>query len=115
MREMEEQMTMIMGRLKEEQDGKKSYANTYWLDQSYEVGDRVFLRIRPQKISIRFGKGEKLSPRFVGLFEVLERKGSVTYMLALPLSLVHMHDVFHISVLRRYILDPSHVINFGHL
>ena len=78
------------------------------------MGDRVFLRVRPQKSSIRFGKGEKLSPRFVGPFEILERKGSMAYRLALPPSLAHMHDVFHVSVLCHYISDPSHVIEFGH-
>ena len=75
----------------------------------------MFLRVRPQKSSIRFGKGAKLSPRFVGPFEVLERKGSVAYRLALPPSLARIHDVFHVSTLRHYISDPSHVIDLGHL
>lgn len=75
----------------------------------------MFLRVRPQKSSIKFGKGEKLSPRFVGPFEILERKGPVAYRLALPPSLARMHDVFHVSILRHYISDPSHIIDFGHL
>ena len=79
------------------------------------MGDRVFLRVRPQKSSIRFRKGEKLSPRFVGPFEILERKGLIVYRLALPPSLAHIHDVFHVSVLRYYISDHSHVIGLGHL
>lgn len=65
--------------------------------------------------SIRFGKGEKMTPGFVGPFEILERKGPVAYRLALPPSLVSMHDVFHVSVLRHYISDLSHVIELGHL
>jgi len=74
---MEEQMTMIWGRLKEAQDQQKSYVDAHRVDQSYEVGDRIFLRVRPQeKISIRFRKGEKLSPWFVGPFEILEKKGA---------------------------------------
>eukprot|EP00253_Pinus_taeda_P020615 PITA_20615 len=113
--EMEEQMTMIKKRLKEAQDRQKSYADAHRVDRSYEVGDRVFLRVRPQKSSIKFGKGEKLSPRFVGPFEILERKGPVAYRLALPPSLARMHDVFHVSVLRHYISDPSHIIDLGHL
>jgi len=56
-----------------------------------------------------------LSPRFVGPFEILERKGLVAYRLALPPSLACMHDVFHIYVLCHYISDSSHVIDFGHL
>lgn len=79
------------------------------------MGDRVFLRVRPQKSSIRFGKGEKLSPRFVGPFEILGKKGLVAYRLALPPSLAYMNDVFHVSILRHYISNPSHVIDFGHL
>ena len=75
----------------------------------------MFLRVRAQKSSIRFGKGEKLSPQFVGPFEILERKGPMAYRLALPPSLVCMHDVFHISFLCHYISYPSHVIDFGHL
>jgi hypothetical protein len=62
-----------------------------------------------------FGKGDKLSPRFVGPFEIVERKGPVAYQLALPDSLRHMHDVFHVSVLRHYISDPTHVIDMSSL
>jgi hypothetical protein len=69
------------------------------------------LRVKPNKSSIKFGKGDKFSPRFMGPFEIVERKGPVAYRLALPDSLRHMHDVFHISVLRHYISDPTHVID----
>ena len=69
------------------------------------------MRVKPHKISIKFGKGDKLSPRFVGPFEIVERKGPVAYRLALPDSLRCMHDVFHISVLRHYISDPTHMID----
>ena len=77
------------------------------------VGDRLFLRVRPHKSPIRFGKGSKLAPRFVGPFEILERIGLVAYHLALPPSLSCIHDVFHISSLRKYIYDASHVIDWG--
>ena len=59
---MEEQMTTIRARLKEAQDRQKSYADAHRIDRSYEVGDKVFLWVRPQKSSIKFGKGYKLSP-----------------------------------------------------
>ena len=108
-------MTTIHARLKEAQDRQKSYADAHRIDRSYEVGDKVFLRVRPQKSSIKFGKGAKLSPRFVGPFVILEKLGPVAYRLALPSSLSRMHNVFHVSILRHYISDPSHVINLSNL
>jgi hypothetical protein len=70
---------------------------------------------KPQKSSIKFGKGAKISPRFMGPFEVVEKKGPMAYRLAFPDSLRHMHDVFHVSILRHYISDPSHVIEMSSL
>jgi hypothetical protein len=75
----------------------------------------VFLRVKPHKSSIKFGKGDKLSPLFVGPFKVVEKKGHVAYLLALPDSLRCMHDVFRVSVLRHYISDLSHVIHLSYL
>ncbi len=59
-----------------------------------------------------FGKKGKLSPRYIGPFEILERVGPVAYRLALPPRLAGIHDVFHVSMLRKYISDPSHVITY---
>ena len=92
--EMEEQMQTIRKRIKEAHNWQKSYANAHRVNRSYEVGDRVFLQVKPHKSSIKFGKGAKLSPRFMGLFKIVERKGPVAYQLALPDSLRHIHDVF---------------------
>ena len=58
---------------------------------------------------MRFGKKGKLSPRFIGSYEVIEKLGPVEYRLALPLELEKIHNVFHVSMLRRYRSDPSHV------
>ena len=60
---------------------------------------------------MRFGKSGKLSPRYVGPYEILERVGDVAYRLALPPTLSKLHDVFHVSQLRKYISDPSHVLD----
>lgn len=79
------------------------------------MGDRVFLRVRPRKSPIRYGKGSKLAPRFVGPFEVLERIGPVAYRLALPPSLSRIHDVFHVSVLRPYFPDVTHDLDWNAL
>ena len=61
---------------------------------------------------MRFRKKGKLSPRFVGPFEILKRIRKVAYELALPPTLVGVHNVFHVSMLRKYISDPSHVLNY---
>ncbi|GAV86255.1 Chromo domain-containing protein [Cephalotus follicularis] len=61
---------------------------------------------------MRFGKKGKLTPRFIGPFEILERVGPVAYRLALPPSLSDVHNVFHVSMLRKYHPDPSHVLQW---
>jgi hypothetical protein len=66
--------------------------------------------VKPHKSLIKFGKGSKLSPRFMAPFKVVEWKGLVVYRLALPVYLRHMHDAFHVSVLRQYVCYPTHVI-----
>ena len=88
----------------------ESYADDERLDRSYEKGSRVFIRVRPKKSPFKYGKGAKLSTRFVGTFEILEQVGLVAYKLKLPSHLGKMHNVFHIFVLRHYIPDPSHVL-----
>eukprot|EP00257_Ricinus_communis_P015501 XP_015573427.1 uncharacterized protein LOC107261100 [Ricinus communis] len=68
------------------------------------MGDKVFLKISPWKGVLRFGKRGKLSPRYIGLFEVIEMIGPVAYRLVLLLELSQIHDVFHVTMLRRYCL-----------
>ena len=77
----------------------------------YEVGKRVFLKVLPWKKVMRFGKNGKLSPRFIGPYEVIEKEGLVAYRLALPPDLEKIHNFFHVSMLRRYQSDPSHVVS----
>ena len=64
---------------------------------------------------IRFGKRGKLSPRYIGPFEVLERMGAVAYRLALPPILSSVHKVFHVSMLRKYTPDLTHIVDWGEL
>ena len=108
-------MKTIRQRIKYAQDRQKRYADVHRVDRSYEVGNQVFLRVKPHKSLIKIGKGDKLSPRFVGPFDIVERKRPVAYQLALPNSLRRMHDVFHISILRHYISDPTYVIDMRSL
>ena len=80
-------------------------------DIQYEVGEKVFLKVSPWKKVMRFGKRGKLRPRFIGPFEVIEKVDPVAYRLTLPPELEKIHNVFHVSMLRRYRLDPSHVVS----
>ena len=69
----------------------------------------------PKRGVVRFGKRGKLSPRFIGPFEILERVGTVAYRLSLPPSMSSVHEVFHVSMLRRYTPDPAHVVDWGEI
>ena len=69
----------------------------------------MFLRISPTRGVVRFGRRNKLSPQFIGPFEVLQQVGECTYRLALPPNLFGVHDVFHVSMLRKYIPDLTTV------
>ena len=64
---------------------------------------------------VRFGKRDKLSPRFIGPFEILKRVGTVAYRLALPPNMSGVHEVFHVSMLWRYTPDPAHVVDWGEI
>ena len=81
----------------------------------FEVSDRVFLKVVSKRGVVRFGKRGELSPRFIGPFEILERIGTVAYRLALPPSMSGVHEVFHVSILRKYTPDPAHEVNWGQI
>ena len=70
------------------------------------------MKVSPWKGVLRFGKKGKLSPRFIGPFEILKRVGKVAYELALPPNLQYIHNVFHVSMFRRYHSDASHIIEY---
>ena len=76
------------------------------------MGDHVFLKVMRKRGVVRFDKQGKLTPRYIGPFEVLERVGLVAYRLALPPSLSGVHEVFHVSMLRKYTPDPAHVVDW---
>ena len=79
------------------------------------MGDHVFLKVMPKRGVVRFGKRGNLSPRYIEPFEILEKVGTVAYRFALPQSLSGVHEVFHVSMLWKYTLDPAHGVDWGGL
>ena len=75
------------------------------------MGDHVYMKVMHKRGVVRFGKRGKLSLRYIRPFKVLERVGTVVYRLALSPNLSSVHAVFHVSVLRKYTPDPTHVVN----
>ena len=89
---------------------QKSYADKRRRPLEFQDGENVVLKVSPMRGVMRFGKKGKLSPRYVGPFEILEHVGKVAYRLALPPSMSNLHDVFHVSMLRKYASNPSQVL-----
>ncbi|KAL6176730.1 hypothetical protein ACLB2K_053363 [Fragaria x ananassa] len=105
-----EKIKVVRDRLKAAQSRQKSYADVRRKDLEFQVGDWVFLKLSPWKRLVCFGKRGKLSPRYIGPHEIIERVGSLAYRLALPPELSRIHNVFHVSMLHKYIIDHSHVL-----
>ncbi|GKD09367.1 hypothetical protein Tco_1189052 [Tanacetum coccineum] len=85
----------------------KRYADKRRKPLEFSVGDYVMLKVSPWKGVLRFGKKEKLAPRFVGPFEIIEKVGPVAYQLDLPEELNGVHDTFHVSDLKKCLADPT--------
>ena len=94
-----DQIQIIRTKLKAAQDRQKSYFDKMHREVNFEVGDQVYLKISPWKGILRFGKKEKLAPRYIGPFQVMDKVGKVSYRLALPPQMSQVHLVFHISLL----------------
>ena len=114
-RDTSEKVSLIRQRLLTAQSQQKSYANIRRRPLEFEVGDHVFLKVMPKRGVVRFDKQGKLSLRLFGPFEILERVGTVAYRLTLSPSISGVHEVFHVSMLRKYTLDPAHVVDWGEI
>ena len=100
-KESEQKVKLIHDRIKVAQSRQKSYADSKRKEVTYEIGDRAYLRVSPLRGEKHFGVKGKLASRFVGLYRILERTGEVAYKLELPEGLSGVHDVFHVSQLKK--------------
>jgi hypothetical protein len=80
--------------------------------REFKVGEHVLLKLKPKNSSLNLGNCTKLSTKLCGPFEILDRIGLVAYMLAL-LASMNAHNVFHVSLLKKYVNDPNHVIDWN--
>ena len=108
-REMNEIRESAKLAMKSAQDRAKYYADNKRVFREFEVGDKVFLKVTPNRFGLKLGKSRKLSPRFCGPFEILKRIGKVAYELKLPEDW-KIHNVFHVGLLRKYVSDPNHIL-----
>ncbi|GJS59656.1 putative reverse transcriptase domain-containing protein [Tanacetum coccineum] len=105
--ETTDKIVQIKERLKAARDRQKRYADNRRKPLEFSVGDKVLLKVSPRKGVVRFSKRSKLSPRYVGLFKIVERVGPVAYRLRLPQDLVGIHDTFHMSNLKKFLVDVN--------
>ncbi|XP_012435471.1 uncharacterized protein LOC105762107 [Gossypium raimondii] len=115
MRETKEKVVVIHHHLKATQDQQNSYADLKRREISFEVEDKVFLKLFPWKRIICFGPKGKLSPRFIKPYVIFDKVGLVAYRLALPPELSRIHVVFQVLILHRYISNPEYLIQIEEL
>ena len=114
-RDTSKKVELIQKRILTAESRQKSYADKRRRPLKFEAGDHVFLKVMHKRGVVRFDKQGKLLLRFIGPFEVLERVGAVAYRLALSSSLSSVHEVFHISMLRKYTPDSTRVLDWESL
>jgi hypothetical protein len=105
--EAEENIKMVRENLKIAQSRQRSYADTRRRELSFEVGDFVYLKVSPIRGVRRFGVKGKLAPRYVGPYQILAKRGEVAYQLSLLEGLAAVHDVFHVSQLKKCLRVPE--------
>jgi ribonuclease HI len=109
--EAEEKVRIIRDNLKIAQSRQKSYYDSKHRDMLYQPGDQAYLRVTPMRGTHRFGIKGKLAPRYIGPFKVLAKRGEVAYLLELPEKLSKVHDVFHVSQLKKCFKDPGRAVD----
>jgi hypothetical protein len=113
--EAEKQVPMVRENLHVTQSRQKSYADHRRRELSFVVGDFAYLKVSPMRGLRHFKVRGKLAPRFMGPFKILEKRGEVAYQLELPLQLSDVHDVFHVSQLKKCLRVPEEQISMEDL
>ena len=112
LKDLEQLVTKVQQNLKQVQDRQKSYANKKIKYKYYQVGDHVYLKVKAKRISLSLGRCGKLASIFCGPFEILAKRGPVEYELELPAH-IRVDNVFHASLLKKYVYDTKHVIDWS--
>ncbi|XXG80253.1 hypothetical protein AAC387_Pa09g1168 [Persea americana] len=107
-----EKIRQIVEHLKVSRSRQKSYAENRRRPLEFQQGDKVFLKVSPARGTLRFGEKGKLARRYVGPFEIWTGIGDAAYKLQLSLELLGVHDVFHVSMLKKYVEDPTHILHY---
>ena len=110
LQQINEQVRLIREKIKASQDRQKSYYDRRRKPLDFQEGEHVFLKVSPVTGVGRALKARKLTPKYLGPYQILKKIGPVAYHIALPPSLLNLHPVFHVSQLRQYNPDPSHVL-----
>ena len=113
--ETTDKIIQIKEHLKTARSRQKSYADTCRKPLEFQVGDQIMLKVSPWKGVVSFGKGNKLSPRYVGPFKILERIGPVAYRLEVPEELSGVHNTFHVSNLKKIVTDETVVVPINNI
>jgi hypothetical protein len=107
LKDAKSQVQMIRENLRTMQTRQKSYADKHRRDLSFKVGDFIYLKVSPMRGTKRFIVKGKLAPRYIGPFQVLDPTGEVAHELELPPQLLDVHDVFHVSQLKKCLRVPN--------
>jgi hypothetical protein len=108
--EAEEKVKQIQANILAAQSRQKSYTDKRCKPLEFEVGDHVYLRVSPMKGLLCFGIKGKLAPRYIGTYPILDKYGPTSYQVELPTKLSGIHNVFHVSQLKRCLKHPTDVV-----
>jgi hypothetical protein len=108
--EAEEKVNQIQANILAAQSRQKSYANKRRNPLKFEVGDHIYFRVSPMKGVRRFGIKGKLAPRYIGSYPIIDKYEPTSYQVELPTRLSGVHNVFHVSQLKRCLKPPTDVI-----